>query len=355
MIIIKKILYRYDLKKHAIFILMASIIVFTISLSYADYEAWKNGTEEGFFLTDKLMSFVDSIFDVSELTSISSQVNVTFNFDSDKIKIAGIEIDGLSNAVKGVNELMALAATAIVIITFMVDLEKTSVSHIEWNHMTLIKKFVALGFALVCIGKSLWICEQIANFGSGMTTAVINKLDADPTISTAIETLKKIIYNDCNKEAVIDGVAKFDDELAAMFSNIGTQLGYFIELLLPWLVKKACNVVVGFICWGRAVNILILAALSPIPFADLVGSHGSVAGEKFVRNMLSISLQGIVIILSMFFCTRLIAGVMTNALAVATPTFSTIMESIYNVIVILLVEMGLVTKSSNLTREIAGL
>lgn len=332
-----------------IVILICTFILSCGTIAYADYDAFKNGSENPGSMTKTVLGWIEDIMGTETLESVNSMVAVETNFEQDTMEIGGITLSGISVGVKEINGLMIIAATMIAVICFLIGLERKFI-HQPYTPEILVKQFIILGIALVCIGKSLWLCQQISNFGSGMATAVIEKISQTTNNSSAVDHIKALIYADCEAK-VSGGMIK---KISIIFGNISSQMGYIVQLLIPWVIMKVVSVVISFICWGRAIEILILATLSPIAFADILSERGQAAGEKFIRNFIALSLQGVVIILVMYFCSQIHLGIITNSFS-SSMSVATFSKDVYKIIVIGLVEVGMCTKSLSITKEVVGL
>jgi hypothetical protein len=86
------------------------------------------------------------------------------------------------------------------------------------------------------------------------------------------------------------------------------KLGTMVILLLPVMVSFLLRIAVYFMAYGRAIEIVVRATMSPIGCADVVtgGSHSS--GFRYLKRMLGISLQGGMMIVVVMAASTLLAS-----------------------------------------------
>ena len=345
---LRSIYYKLNHKK--IMLVIVALILAFGTIAYADYDKYKAGEEKVSGLTELIFNWIDDIMGVDTLNTVSDKIAVNLDFDADKIDIGGMQLAGVSTGIKQIHSLMVVAATAWAVICFLIGLQKKYL-HNPHAPEIFVKQFLILGVSLVLIGQSLWICQQLASFGTGMTTAVINKLananeDGTDTVASQIDTVKRIIYMGCQKEG--KGVVK---SLVVAVTNTVTQFNYVLQLLIPWLITFVVSLIISFTCWSRAIEIIILATLSPLAFADTLSERGQSSGEKFIRNFLALSLQGVVIIVIMFFCSQISMSILMDT----DMSTNFLTEKIPKIVTIGLVEVGLIIKSLGITKEVVGL
>lgn len=333
-----------SLNRIKILIFISALVLTFGTRAFANFDAYLNGEEKVSGLTSLIFNWVDQIAGVETLNSVSQKVAINLDFDAESIDIGGMTLTGVSTGIKQIHSLMVVAATAFAVICFLIALQKKYFQN-PYAKELLVKQFLILGISLVLIGKSLWICQQLANFGTGMTTAVINNLSSggndDNSAANQLIEIKRTIYEECQKEG------KGLKALTVAISNFVTQLNYVLQLLIPWLITYAVSLIVSFTCWSRAVEIIILATLSPIAFADTLSERGG-AGEKFVRNYLALALQGVVIIVIMYFCNQINMSILMSE-------GDFIITKVPKIVIIGLVQVGLITKSLTMTKEVVGL
>ena len=78
-----------------------------------------------------------------------------------------------------------------------------------------------------------------------------------------------------------------DDDVAALLAMI-------VVALVSWLVVIVAYVVALVVTWGRAIQIYMMAALSPIPLALMGLEDTRQAGVSFLRHFAGTCLAGII-------------------------------------------------------------
>ena len=131
------------------------------------------------------------------------------------------------------------------------------------------------------------------------------------------------------------------------------ELKYVFEMLIPYLLSKLENVIVSVVCWTRFVQILIMGVVSPVTLCDF-GDHPSQSNAmRGAKNIVALSFSGPLILLSMFICREIQLQIMTSA--TASLTASSYVGAIWSMSVIAIVQISLVTRSTNLAKQALGM
>ena len=83
-----------------------------------------------------------------------------------------------------------------------------------------------------------------------------------------------------------------DDDVAALLAMI-------VVALVSWLVVIVAYVVALVVTWGRAIQIYMMAALSPIPLALMGLEDTRQAGVSFLRHFAGTCLAGIITLVTL--------------------------------------------------------
>jgi hypothetical protein len=88
-------------------------------------------------------------------------------------------------------------------------------------------------------------------------------------------------------------MASFRDDLMAM--GIGALIGLWLQSFLIQIIVVVLNIVVFIIVYGRMIEIYILTSLAPLPMATLTNSHMSGMGTNYLKSLLAVGFQGLLI------------------------------------------------------------
>lgn len=111
--------------------------------------------------------------------------------------------------------------------------------------------------------------------------------------------------------AVTDGMmATFRDELMAM--DVGSLLGLWLQSFLIQVIVLALNIVVFVIVYGRMIEIYILTSLAPLPMATLTNREMSGMGHNYLKSLLAVGFQGLLIMVCVAIYAVLVQSIATS-------------------------------------------
>lgn len=166
-------------------------------------------------------------------------------------------ISGLSGAV------MPIASVLVTIYFIMAVLDK--VTSDSFNVEQFMKLLLKLILSIVIIENAPEWSRRIMDFGSDFTSLL--------GVTTGSFTSYEIT------ETVIP-------------YGFVESLFTFIVMVIPWLASLLIKMAVYFLGYGRAIEMGIRAALSPIGLADIITGGANSNGFKYLKKMIAISMQG---------------------------------------------------------------
>ena len=137
-------------------------------------------------------------------------------------------------------------------------------------------------------------------------------------------------------------------ESLASASSFGDRVMYVLLGLIIGIIILICAGLILVTIWTRLINIYILIAVSPIPFATLLSDSQSFSsiGSMYVKNVVATALQGFIIALLMAINSSIIANLATNV---------TSMLDLLKVVILLITSTITVSKSLSLAKSVVGL
>lgn len=133
--------------------------------------------------------------------------------------------------------------------------------------------------------------------------------------------------------------------------KVGIPVKYLIVLLLPYIGVLISKAVCSVFVYTRAVEIAVLCALSPIPFALLSNEpFGNGAGARFIKNVAAVSIQGAVMMMIFVVCNSMVTG-----LAAGGVTVEALSSGTMSVLAVYFAEVGLLLKSLSIFQKVLGL
>lgn len=328
-------------KKRIIIISLIIALLLTIGVSFA--------MDEDNVMISLIYSMIDAIASTETIQEVTEIVTVGYSDTS--ITLGGYTIENMGTVMGIVNDAMKIFAIVFCSTLFFVGLMNAFLNQQAYEEI-VIKRLVVFGITLGLIAWSMPLCLNIANLGSGIAAKISNIANNSFDITTAetIATLKADILADCST-ADDSSWWNLVGQLVSSVVDIFTALIYILQLLVPWVAMQAVKIVVKTVCWGRALEILILATLSPLAFCDISSGQGTGMGSigRFLRNFAATAIQGAIIVLIMFYCSQIhIAIISQNASAAA------FFNNTWNIVVIGFVEVGLCTKSQGMAQRLIG-
>jgi len=105
-------------------------------------------------------------------------------------------------------------------------------------------------------------------------------------------------------------LAAFRNELLTM--SVGALLGLWLQSFLIGIVVIILNIVVFIIVYGRMIEIYILTSLAPLPMATLSNREMSGMGHNYLKSLLAIGFQGLLIMVCVGIYAVLIQSIATS-------------------------------------------
>lgn len=99
--------------------------------------------------------------------------------------------------------------------------------------------------------------------------------------------------------------------------NVASLLGMLVVALVSWVVVIVAYVVALVVSWGRALQIYIMAAFSPIPLSLLAEDETRQMGVGYLRNFAAVCLAGVIILVLLVSFPIVLGGL--NAASAGVP------------------------------------
>jgi len=84
-------------------------------------------------------------------------------------------------------------------------------------------------------------------------------------------------------------------EAELMLMEVGPLIGLWLQSFLIQIVVVAMNIVIFVIIYGRMIEIYILTSLAPLPMATLTNHEMSSMGHNYLKSLLAVGFQGLLI------------------------------------------------------------
>ena len=113
-----------------------------------------------------------------------------------------------------------------------------------------------------------------------------------------------------NTAVTPDMMATFRDDLMAM--GVGSLLGLWLQSFLIGIIVIILNIVIFIIVYGRMIEIYILTSLAPLPMATLTNREMSGMGHNYLKSLLAVGFQGLLIMVCVGIYAVLVQSIATG-------------------------------------------
>lgn len=300
-------------------------------------------------LAGVIFSWIDEIFGVGSLDEAKELLNITFQ--NGTIEAGGYTFTTLSAVITKASRVFKNLGVMMLFVFFGVNFMEGITMHTQMIAEQIVRRFVFLIVGLILIGNALELTFGIANIFTVVSEKMLSVPSLDRDVSSQIFSLKQSMYIEMglDEESTVPIVGGMIDAMKPYTAP----LKYVLEMLIPYLLSKLANVIVSVVCWTRFVQILIMGVVSPVTLCDF-GDHPSQSNAmRGAKNIVALSFSGPLILLSMFICREIQLQIMTSA--TASLTASSYVGAIWSMSVIAIVQISLVTRSTNLAKQALGM
>ncbi len=339
---------KFHRKMLLIISLILTLLFGGMSVFAVEYEERPDSWDEVAGIDSVTFGFLDEMFSNSEIEDVAKLVQVSFGSDG-SFSVAGYEsLDSASaaSAIVTANNLCKGLAMVFLIITFFIGL--LTLRERDQMGEEFIRRLVMLIFGMVLIYYAMTWSFTLANMGSNLANKIAGAATSADN-SGALETMKGTIWD--NTHIKPEGTHIWD-KLGQLFNNGLASVSYLIQMFIPYLAMKTARIFTNFAVWGRAIEIIALAAISPLAFMEVPDSHNPLAGSgmRYLKNMIALSLSGAVIVLVLIITNSIITGIVSNM----GTEMNEMMDGIWQVVLIALVQAGIVNKSQQIAKTAVG-
>jgi len=97
-----------------------------------------------------------------------------------------------------------------------------------------------------------------------------------------------------------------------MQMSVGALLGLWLQSFLIQIIVIILNIVVFIIVYGRMIEIYILTSLAPLPMATLTNREMSGMGHNYLKSLLAVGFQGLLIMVCVGIYAVLVQSIATS-------------------------------------------
>lgn len=129
-------------------------------------------------------------------------------------------------------------------------------------------------FAVILVTKSFEITNFIINISQTIVDKALTLFDKEAT-------------------SITGDITKFEENLKTM--EVSQIFGIWLMLILTVIIMWLVRILVQIVILGRFIEIFMRISIAPIPFATFFNRDLSSTGYNFVKSMVAVSLQAILI------------------------------------------------------------
>ena len=351
---------------HKRLLIMALVSIFLMLISSSIIAGYCAETGyQGWGMHDGVKGYLDTVFGINSgfgsIESVRKAVNISINETSNSITVGGVTMGG-SNGTSTVYSIMKIAngvfknfGIVLLILWFCISIFDDA----SLNQMFLekfIKKLIFLAIGVFLISQSLSIIIGLSNIGSDIANALYSRISVgtNTQLENNVDTIMSTINRGMTDPSSINGnglIASIKKSFIEM-GNTVKALPIFIELFVPYIIALLCGVMIEVTCWSRFFEIILMAIMSPVAFADI--SKGSIEHSSMLRmlkNVLALTMTGAMIIIITFLCKACMSAIVTAQVSAN----SSYMTAVWQCVIISIVQMGLVKRSTEVVKSAMGI
>ena len=107
-----------------------------------------------------------------------------------------------------------------------------------------------------------------------------------------------------------DMLANLETTLEGM--GLGPLLGLWLQSSIIGVTMWALNIVIFVLVYGRMIEIYLLTSLAPMPMATLANRELGSTGQNYLRSLLAVGFQGLLILVCVGIYAVLVQGIATG-------------------------------------------
>jgi len=268
-------------------------------------------------LVNGIMGNLGGLFDNvnNQVGQVASQIGMT----------PGAFNPGVFSLIRTISETVVLPIAGL-LLTFVMTweliqliIERNNLHEIDsWIFFKwIIKTFIAVLILSNTFNIVMGIFDVAQSVVHGAAGIIANSTDVTPGMMDALQA-----------------------QLEAM--DVGPLLGLWLQSIIVGIIVTALNIVVFVIIYGRMIEIFLLTSLAPLPMATLTSREMGGMGQNYLKSLLAIGFQGLLIMV----CVAIYA-VLVQSIATSDNPFGAVWAAVgYTVLLcVTLFKTGAISKS----------
>lgn len=192
-----------------------------------------------------------------------------------------------------------------------------------------VPEFIKLLAAAFLVLEGYNFFKLLISLGESITKTVGNSFTNDRTTNN----LRYMVETNADDSAIV-------------------QVSVLAVLIIPTIFGLLARLSIYVVCIGRALEIIVRLALSPIAVADVFGNGLNSGGFRYIKKFLAVTLQGAVIVVIIH-----IMGTLNATLAIPPDndtSVSALFGNLMKVVFVNLAGVALIIKSQSIVNDVVG-
>lgn len=257
-------------------------------------------------------------------SSISDDVTAE-DFETDAILRFNVSDENsifytLWQSTENIYKVIATIGTLLVVVYVLIEMMDRAINDLQ-NPEFFVKGLIKLVVGIMIINNGYDIIEWVLDVGSAVFTYAATEY------GTALDKVSGI--NVCSYQDI-------------SHMNFFESLLEVATLFLPWLILSVSQLVATVVAWIRIFDIVLKGMFAPIGMADMVTGGLNSQGFKYLKKLGASCMQGAVIL------------VITQAYGIVANAIRDYSFSWLTMVMLAILSITLILKSSNLSNEIMG-
>lgn len=192
-----------------------------------------------------------------------------------------------------------------------------------------VPEFIKLLAAAFLVLEGYNFFKLLISLGESITKTVGNSFTNDRTTNN----LRYMVETNADDSAIV-------------------QVSVLAVLIIPTIFGLLARLSIYVVCIGRALEIIVRLALSPIAVADVFGNGLNSGGFRYIKKFLAVTLQGAVIVVIIH-----IMGTLNATLAIPPDndtSVSALFGNLMKVVFVNLAGVSLIIKSQSIVNDVIG-
>lgn len=277
---------------------------------------------------DALKNLIMSMYDAACGDKLIEDTADILSFSDCRTSIGGAFSGFIDGGAKLAYTSLTSVALSLIVMYFLFSIT----DKVAQGQMTIeifVPEFIKLLAAAFLVLEGYNFFKLLISLGESITKTVGNSFTNDRTTNN----LRYMVETNADDSAIV-------------------QVSVLAVLIIPTIFGLLARLSIYVVCIGRALEIIVRLALSPIAVADVFGNGLNSGGFRYIKKFLAVTLQGAVIVVIIH-----IMGTLNATLAIPPDndtSVSALFGNLMKVVFVNLAGVSLIIKSQSIVNDVVG-